>query len=291
MRSIIATLGLWVVSGCFSEPMDGESDSGSVAETGGGEAEGDVEVTLSESAVTSQGSSSTGADAGSSSTGWGWDTEFGTTTTGDPTEGVAAICGDGRVEGGEVCDDGPDPELLPGACAPNCRARIETRRIQLSASATRGDLGPDPVATADGLCSAGFRALFADGRTRRATTVPNTSSEPVDWVLRPYTAYVNGAGALLWVTDEVALLGVRQGVAQPLRNPIVPFEQNPPAALTGLTPHWTTLELDDCQGWSSAAPGDLHNAGIPWIPDDGGFLNNGAVGPCDAFDHVYCVES
>lgn len=154
-----------------------------------------------------------------------------------------------------------------------------------------GDLRGESVATVDALCPTGYRAMFSDGELRRATSAPNAVVDPVDWVLEPYTAYLNATGALVWVTDDVPLLGVRGGVSEPLLAPIVPFEDNPPGCITGMNADWTAPATADCQGWSTADASEDHNVGIPWVQDLGSFLNNGGLTPCNLSEHVYCVES
>jgi len=161
------------------------------------------------------------------------------------TTGPQGVCGNGEREPGESCDE-PEAALELGACRPDCAGVIESRSIRLSNTSVLGDLGENPVATVDALCPAGHRAMFSDGKNRRATMVGNGVADPVDWVLEPYTAYLNANGALLWVTDEVPLLGVRTGSTQPLLAPIVPFEDNPPGCITGMNADWTAPSSANC---------------------------------------------
>ncbi len=279
---------------CFSEPPE-TSLSGST----GGPASTSGTFEPAESSSTDADGESTGSGTwGSGSTGWveqstGWveqSTTGGETGEAPTTSGPPGICGNGEMEAGEACDD-PEASLEVGACRPDCGGLIESRTIRLSNTSALGDLGENPVATLDALCPGGYRAMFSDGENRRATTVGNGVFDPVDWVLEPYTAYLNADGALLWVTDEVALLGVRTGTAQPLLAPIVAFEDNPPGCFTGMNPDWTAPASANCQGWSSTSASDDHNVGIPWVQDQGSFLNNGGLTPCNLPEHVYCVES
>lgn len=285
---------LTLSAGCFSEPSDpsvSESTGGSPGSSGGvdpGSSSGGEEG--GESTWFGESSGSGGSSTGS--TGWigessgSTSSESGeTSTTGGPT----GVCGNGETERGETCDE-PGAALEIGACRPDCAGLIEVRTIRLSNTAVLGDLGEDPVATADALCPAGHRAMFSHGTTRRATVVGNGVVDPLDWVLEPYTAYVNANGALLWVTDEVALLGVRTGSAQPLLAPIVPFADNPPGCVTGMNPDWTAPASADCMGWSTVESSENHNIGIPWVLDQGSFLNNGGLTPCNLSAHVYCVQ-
>lgn len=177
-----------------------------------------------------------------------------------------------------------------GACRPDCAGTVQSRTIRLSNTSVLGDLGEEPIATVDALCPVGYRAMFSDGTTRRATVAGNGVFDPLDWVLEPYTAYLNATGSVVWVTDEVALLGVRTGAAQTLLAPIVPLENNPPGCITGMNADWTSPANANCLGWSTTLDSENHNVGIPWIQDLGSFLNNGGLTPCNLPEHVYCVE-
>ncbi|MGH1342166.1 MAG: DUF1554 domain-containing protein [Nannocystales bacterium] len=280
---------LIMTPGCFSEPTEplATGSTGDPASSSG-------DLQPGSSSDNDAGGESSGFGTwGSSSTGWilesstgssGGDSDDTSTTT-----GPQGTCGNGEVEAGEVCDE-PSATLETGACRPDCAGVIESRTIRVSNTSVLGDLGQNPVATVDALCPAGHRAMFSDGENRRATTVANGVFDPVDWVLEPYTAYVNANGALLWVTDEVALLGVRTGTTQTLLAPIVAFEDNPPGCITGMNADWTAPASADCLGWSTAAASEDHNVGIPWVQDVGAFLNNGGITPCNLPEHVYCVE-
>jgi len=287
-------LFLVCVSGCFSDPPGSseqiQGSSGSPVDSSG-EAPDDTTTGGAGESSESLESSTSGWVEGSTS--WvegssGFVTDGGSSSgseTGDPP---LQECGDGVVQAPEACDD-PDAVLEAGACRPDCTGVIETRVVRLSNGSTQGDLGDDPVATVDAMCPGGYLAMFADGVTRRAANSANAPA-PMNWVLAPYTAYVDPNGTLLWVTDEVPLLGVRSGTAQMLDNPIVPFEANPPGCLTGMGDDWTTLVANHCEGWSSSTAGAVSHVGIPWIDGGGAFLNNGGVTNCDVFSHVYCVQ-
>ncbi len=297
MRRFVLALIVLPALGCFAEPseigsaapdantgMDTDSlDGGTTASTLSGSAGG--------TSTTGDGETGT-SDPFDSSSSW-FGTTWGESSSSDNDTGsstaVFSECGDGIVEGAERCDD----EVLalePGACRPDCSGPIPTRRIVISSSASQGDLGPDPIATVDGMCAAGSKAMFADGVGRRATLAPNASVDPIDWVLEPFTAYVNAGDELVWVTDDVPLLGVRRGVSASLVAPILPLSGNPPGVLTGMTHAWTSPPQADCNGWTAATSAHDHSSGIPWLVELGGFLDNGALSGCDLFDRVYCVE-
>ncbi len=168
------------------------------------------------------------------------------------------VCGDGNIGPDEFCDDGDDDNLFEvGACAPDCSRVIEEKVISFSSPFEGGNLQPNPVGFADGQCPAGTRALFAVAGVRQATNgTPFEADATIDWPLEPYTAYVRSTGTLIWMTDSVPLLGVRDGAAQPLENPVGLECTIPPCliygpALTGLNPNWTTALSDNCNGWNS----------------------------------------
>ncbi len=213
-------------------------------------------------------------------------------------ECVLNVCGDGAPSPEEACDDGLANALAIGACAPDCSTVIETRQIVLGGSIAEGDFGANPVATADSQCDPGWLAMFAVPGVRQATTVPNESVDPIDWVLSPYTAYARPDGTLLWITDDVPLLGVRDAAPQPLLNSIVP--QCPGvcvnhATVTGMNADWTTPAPLDCEGWSSGSSGVRANFAADRSATD--FLMAGEV-DCEfqvpaGFNgaaQFYCVE-
>lgn len=226
-----------------------EADSGEdeIAETGtGSESTGESESTNSTTTEESTSEASTESTTESS-------TEESTTesTTGEPEP----VCGNGVVEDGEVCDDGPMPELMPGACAPDCSKVIDVKHIFKNGLIENSDLGPNPVAAADSLCPIGHKAMFVYGNVRVATTVPWQSVGSVDWPIQPYTAYVNNQEELIWVTDEVRLLAVRDGQQQPPIHPLFPCEPCIEGRMvSGMAPDGTNLLTDTCDGWTSTNP-------------------------------------
>jgi len=194
------------------------------------------------------------------------------------------VCGDGDRGPGEACDNGPNNGETLGSCAPDCTKLVEAKHIVLSAGSSNGNLGVNPVATADSFCPANHRAMFAFGTTRRATTMPNAAAGSVDWVVHPWTIYLNASGQLIWQTRTVPLLGVdATGTFTALLNPIATGG----GALTGLAQDWTTLQQNDCSGWGTPVGG--HNVGVAQLVGIG-FINNGGVQPCDVVNQFYCVE-
>ncbi len=206
------------------------------------------------------------------------------------------VCGDGIVSSDEVCDDGDDNSTELGACAPDCSAIVEARVITLSYGySANGNLGGHMASQgADSRCESaglpGYKAIFADGIGRRATTTPYAGDGQIDWVLRPWTRYVREDGELVWVTDTSALLGVRDGAPQDLVNPI-DATGTTAFAVTGLRATWVANTTDDCNGWTSNGDFLDREDGDPRSISAGAFLDNPAGDTdCVVSTVVYCVE-
>jgi hypothetical protein len=211
---------------------------------------------------------------------------------------ILNVCGDAQLDPGiEACDDGEDANVLEvGACAPDCSRVIEEKIITFGDVLSDGDLGNNPVAFADSTCTAGYKAMFAYPNVREATTVGLAFVGSTDWVVQPYTAYVRESdGALIWITDDVPLLGVRGGAQVPLDAAIldpscgqfcVAFRE-----ITGLDTDWTSAASDTCSLWTSASAANSATTGNPYTQSQ--FLDNGQSYPCDDLNGVsqmYCVE-
>ena len=211
------------------------------------------------------------------------------------------VCGDGNLGPDEFCDDGADDNLLEvGACAPDCSTVVEEKVIRLGDAVSDGDLGDNPVASADATCPVGYLALFAYPGGRRATTSPNEVVDPLDWVLAPWTFYVRPSGETIWRTDSVALLGVRDGQAEFLEN-AVGSGGSPADVVTGLNADWTTANSSDCDGWTSTTA--TYRPGNANSPSNPNFIRGGQVADCDEltvcpgppiacfpYTNMYCVE-
>lgn len=200
----------------------------------------------------------------------------GTTTTGDTTgvppdsttdpvdsTGVPnpAVCGNAKVEDGEVCDQGMNPPLEPGACLPTCDGTIPTKTIFATGSVAGDFTFNGTLAIADDKCKAlageqgldgTFKAMISDGVTRVAATSAFDPSEAKDWVLHPYTAYLNPSLQLVSVTGPIPLLGVvpnadpnLPNLQLPLKNPINNGEVT---VWTGLTSEWLSA-TNNCGKW------------------------------------------
>lgn len=198
------------------------------------------------------------------------------------------ICGDGDVGPSEKCDEGAENGLGLLKCAPDCSRVIVQKQIVVSTFQPTGIFGGvNPVDFADSQCPANHKALFAFGNIRRATTIGNKVMNPIDWVLTPYTYYYNAQSNPVWLTDGVALLGVRNGTFVGLENPVRPNVTT--NSLTGLTADWTTLGSDNCNGWTSIQTAANRSQGWSFATDIS-FIVDAGLGSC-AFEYVlYCVE-
>jgi hypothetical protein len=200
-------------------------------------------------------------------------------------ECVLNVCGDGDPGPDEACDNGAENGEDLGDCAPDCSKLVESKLIVLSDADINGNLGADPVGTADSFCPAGYLAMFVFGDTRRATTAANEAEDSIDWVIQPWTQYLNADGLVVWQTGALPLLGVDGGVFTALMNPI----GSSGGVYTGLAQDWTTLQQDNCNGWSVGTNGAGHNVGIAGSTSVG-FINNGGVQTCEYVNGFYCVE-
>lgn len=162
---------------------------------------------------------------------------------------------------------------------------------------TNGNMGGNgAIDHVDARCESagleGFKAMFADGTNRRASTSPYAGDGQIDWVLRPWTRYLRDDGELVWITDETALLGVRDGAPQPLLVPIV--EQSGSRAPTGLQGNWVTELNSDCNNWTTNSTGASQFMGLADELNSADFLAGitPAISPgnCGTSVPVYCVE-
>lgn len=298
---------VWVVGvltvGCSSDQRDyGSSTTGGA---GGGGASSDGGTRAGSAGTASSGAAGSSNGSGGDGNGGSTNTEAGTGGTvggSAPGEAGAAgddpmgeggeagqpstpMCGNGKKDAGEACDNGAENGLELLRCAPDCSRVIVAKHIKLGNEVSNGRLQPNPVAIADATCPVGYKALFAFGAVRRATTSANKVSNPIDWVIQPYTQYVATTENPLWLTDSVALLGVRNGAFVGLENAVDGATQ---VMLTGMKADWTTLGTDNCNGWS-ASQGDGKHYGFA-LSKTIGFLYDDATITCEGVASFYCVE-
>lgn len=228
----------------------------------------------------------------------GVDTDVPVTSTTDPTNttDVPPACGNGVIDPGEVCDDGPEPPLEPGACLPDCSGKIATRRIFITPeSLTGGFASGSDLTLADDICTeyaAGlalvgtYKAMASDG-ARVASQAPYDGNCSPDWPIQRYTAYVNLEGKLVWVTGKLRLLGVaaiapnQPATPQPLLHPI---HNESRGVWTGLTSTWQTANT--CMKWHGGQTlGTVGDAA-----KQQGFLDSMGDQVCAADYHLFCVE-
>jgi hypothetical protein len=176
-----------------------------------------------------------------------------------PPDAAPAVCGDGRITGPEICDDGANNGTQLGQCNPACSGKVARKRLRPTPTLYEGNLGG--VAGADAKCVAAFgptyKALISDGMARVATTTRGDTTTgtgilatgSVDWVLKPYTQYVNASDQLVWSTDQAPFLGVSGGrFVMSLTSKINPLDAEPSWA--GVEPFWMSTP-NNCKGWNS----------------------------------------
>lgn len=206
-----------------------------------------------------------------------------------------AVCGDGNQAPDEACDEGNQNSLDLGACAPDCSTFIAAKSIVIS-----DPIGPNsgppisgsPVQAADAACPTGYRAMFAFGDERRATTAGYAVADPIDWPILPFTQYQNDEGDEVWTTDDEVLLGVRNSGPRSFEAPIddvncgVSCNRDP--VVTGMNVDWTTA-TDDCLDWGSASDELTIVAANPDALEE--FLAGDEIGCDEPRDfQVFCVE-
>ena len=163
-------------------------------------------------------------------------------------------CGDGIVNGNEVCDPGALGSTELGACNPECTGFYSRKTIRRSVGIYGTNLGG--IAGADSICAtdfgSGWKALLVGG-SRRATVTPFVGDGQQDWVLQRYTYYFNEENQLIWRTDTVPLLGASGARQQPLLARMFdPFSE--PGGVypwSGYDVDWTTAPNGTCEGWTS----------------------------------------
>jgi hypothetical protein len=199
---------------------------------------------------------------------------------------VAPYCGDEKRNGAEVCDEGGVGVEL-GACNPECNGFFEKKYIRpTSMKYAAGDLGG--VAGADAKCvvehGAGWKALIVGG-SRRATRTPLLGDAATDWVIHKYTHYYNFENKLLWRTDKVPLLGVRDGLRVNVYSDAFQVVSEYP--WSGWRADWTTFADDvdsegTCAGWTSTVKQSASFAFANLMP--------AASESCSTTSFLLCVE-
>ena len=212
------------------------------------------------------------------------------------TKCAKVVCGDKRIEGSEVCDDGSNFGTAVGDCAPDCSVLVTQKKILQSAAGVPTTFARNGAnfipSVADSYCPTGYKALFSGGGFRVASVKPNVGDGQVDWVLKPWTRYVNVNSQLIWLTQTVRLLGVTGGVFKGLTNAIVPGSNS--GYLTGMSSNWVALPAGrNCDAWTKATSASQGMFGIGGSTT-GLFLEQASdfTYPCSDTTslRVYCVE-
>lgn len=111
---------------------------------------------------------------------------------------------------------------------------------------------------------------------------PRRAGPQLDWVLKPYTRYINEANELIWATDQVNLLGVRDGKATPL---LASFGGGgSDFAWAGFESDWTT-SMYNCGRWNVSSGGGGSVVGLGVL----GTLTV-TVADCMLMNFLLCVE-
>lgn len=205
----------------------------------------------------------------------------------------APYCGDGVKNGPEACDGGATGSFELGDCNPECTGFYEKRFIRRTISSDHVAGGLGGTAGADLICQEDFgenwKALLV-GPQRRATRSPLLGDDQVDWVIHKYTHYHEYfTDLLIWRTEDVALLGVRDG--KRLEIYANAFELTGTYAWSGWKADWTTFDdveaaadyQGTCNGWTSPSSSNYASFVFP-------NLKPAKSEPCTTGSFFLCVE-
>lgn len=204
---------------------------------------------------------------------------------------LATFCGDAIQQDDEACDQGAQNGTGLGKCSPDCLAIVQTKlKIMVSGASLQGDLaymGSSGLAGADKLCAVfgGYKAMIVDGGSRVASTEPWQGKVP-GWVLKPFTAYVDGIGAPIGVTGAEALLGAHAMPKGQLAGPIL---LNGGHVWTGMNDDWTASD-SNCEGWTSKQEQDKGAVGDSKDAKDQYLRVDGQEAVCNESRRIYCAQ-
>jgi hypothetical protein len=253
------------------DPSTGDGDGDGDPTTGDGDGDGDP--TTGDGDGDGDGDPTTGDGDGD-----------GDLTTGDGDgDEPGSVCGDGNLDVGEACDGGPLNGIELGLCNPECSGIVTQKAIVVPNDKHQGSLGG--IAGADAKCPAGYKAMIADGVNRVASVTPNLGDGQVDWVLKPFTYYRNGANQLVFFTDGAALLGVQNNQTVPLANAITATDEGF-GVWTGMLQNWTSDV--DCNNWTIGTMASSGRSANPTGVTN--FINNGGASQCQWERRLYCVQ-
>lgn len=211
-------------------------------------------------------------------------------TTCKETGSTATCCGDGVRAGGEKCDGGSAASTELGACNPECTGFYEKKTIKPTQSGVPGNMGGP--AGGDQFCRTefgdGWKALLVGGG-RRATVTPNRGDGQTDWVISKFTHYYNAEGQLLWRTDSVPLLGVREG--QRMNIYADAFPQTGTYPWGGYASDWTAIpERNGPDVYSGTCGGWARSSMDVWGTFSFKDLTAAEMEPCAKRLPLLCVE-
>ncbi len=200
----------------------------------------------------------------------------------------APFCGDGKITNGEVCDEAGSLAMDLGSCNAECSGFYEKKYIRGTFNTyPAGGLGG--IAGADAKCvlelGMGWKALLVGGG-RRATTTPLLGDGAKDWVIHKYTHYYSYfEDKLLWRTDAVPLLGVRDGQRVNVYANALQSGGNYP--WSGWKSDWTTFadttpNQGTCAGWTSTS--------ADWGSFTFADLTQAQSESCSTSSFILCVE-
>ncbi len=156
----------------------------------------------------------------------------------------------------------------------------------VSSAAVIGNLGgvtgADNTCATDTKCPTGSicKAMLA---TSSGATDARQANPVTNWVLEPYTAYVNEADQLIGITGTESAINPFV-FAFPLNNAVVSSSTN---LWTGIDPEWTSSP-NTCSDWSVGDNSKFGNVGDASNSGESSLFN--AYPTCENIHNLYCVQ-
>ena len=280
-------------SGGDGDSTDTSGGDGDSTDTSGGD--GDTTTSGGDGDTTTSGgdgdTTTSGGDGDTTTSGGDGDTGTTTTTGGDGDTGSTDTggqeCGNGTQEGDEVCDEGTDNGQDVGDCNEACTGYVVEKYIRFTVDYYTPNWGG--AAGADTICQAkfgaGYKAMVADA-TRRGTQTAWVGDSPLDWVLKPYTRYINLDDALIWFTQDIPLLGATGNGGNAALVNAIHNATSGYGAWTGMT--YGFVPSLNCNNWTDDTDQVWGRSGI--VNNVTTFLNNGGQSQCQWDRGLYCVQ-
>ena len=201
--------------------------------------------------------------------------------------GLTVVAGDwlagGRPPRGDLDGDGV-PELIHPTADPRVDRFTCPRRIYV----TDGGLPPPfTMADADAFCNSAtnhpggeYRALLMSS-ARRACVSPDCTptADPLDWVMRPFTQYMNDDGDFMFESNADAIY-----TAYPMSATLGGAGRN---MWTGATDAWE-VKGTTCMDWMTGSGAVF--GGVGWDAASGSGWIQGGNFRCDAAAPLLCVQ-